>query len=96
MSRPAPTLPNMTNYTGPATVTADGTTIPVTAHLSHRPGSRDDWDGFLTAADGTPLLNVHEGRLRLPDGRESGFVRTRGGVPAGPIQVVGSSGEAFL
>jgi hypothetical protein len=85
----------MTNYSGPATVTADGNTIPVTAHLSHRPSNRDDWASLLTA-DGVALLNVHEGRLLLPDGREAGFVRTAGGVPGGPIQIAGSSGQAFL
>lgn len=87
----------MTNYSGPATVTTlDGATIPVTAHLSTRPSNRDDWAGLLTADDGRALLNVHEGRLRLPDGRESGFVRTQGGVPGGPIQVEGGSGEQLL
>jgi hypothetical protein len=86
----------MTTYSGPATVTTNGTTIPVTAQLSTRPSAREDWAGLLTADDGRALLNVHEGRLRLPDGRESGFVRTAGGVPGGPIQVVGSSGEQLL
>lgn len=89
----------MTNYSGPATVTtADGATIDVTAHLSTRPvGSRDHWIGTLTAAgDGRALLNVQEGLLRLPDGRESGFVRTVGGVPGGPIRVEGSSGDKLL
>jgi hypothetical protein len=87
----------MTNYSGPATVTADGTTIPVTATLTSRTAAgRDDWHGALTADDGRALLNVHEGRLLLPDGRESGFVRTAGGVPGGPIQIAGSSGETLL
>jgi hypothetical protein len=87
----------MTNYSGPATVTTlDGATIPVTAHLSTRPSAREDWGGLLTADDGVALLNVQEGRLRLPDGREAGFVRTAGGVPGGPIQIAGSSGEALL
>jgi hypothetical protein len=86
----------MNPYSGPATVTADGNTIPVTAHLSHRPSNRDDWAGLLTADDGVALLNVHEGRLLLPDGREAGFVRTAGGVPGGPIRIAGSSGDAFL
>ncbi|WP_354643902.1 hypothetical protein [Kitasatospora camelliae] len=87
----------MKPYAGPATVTTpDGATIPVTAHLSTRPSNRDDWAGLLTADDGVALLNVHEGRLLLPDGREAGFVRTAGGVPGGPIQIAGASGEALL
>lgn len=88
----------MTTYSGPATVTTtDGNTIPVTARLSTRPtGNRDDWAGLLTADDGLALLNVHEGQLRLPGGRESGFVRTAGGVPGGPLQVEGSSGDELL
>ena len=88
----------MANYNGPASVTThDGVTINVTAHLSTRPvGGQDDWAGLLTAEDGRALLNVHEGQLRLPDGRESGFVRTAGGVPGGPIQVAGSSGDGLL
>jgi hypothetical protein len=87
----------MTNYSGPATVTTpDGATINVTAHLSTRPSNRDDWAGFFTADDGRALLNVHEGQVRLPNGRESGFVRTAGSVPGGPIQVAGSSGDALL
>jgi len=88
----------MTTYSGPAIVTTtDDATINVTAHLSTRPvGNRDDWAGLLTADEGRALLKVHEGRLRLPDGRESGFVRTAGGVPGGPIQVEGSSGDKLL
>lgn len=88
----------MKPYTGPATVTTpDGATIDVTAHISTRPvGSRDDWAGLLTATDGLALLNVHEGRLQLPGGRESGFVRTAGGQPGGPIQVEGSNGNKLL
>ena len=85
----------MTPYRGPATVTTtDGAAIPVTAQLrTRRINGRSDWHGDLTAADGLALLNVHEGRLRLTDGRESGFVRTGGGFPGGPIQVEGSSGD---
>lgn len=87
----------MTPYCGPATVTTtDGTTIPVTADLrSRQVAGRADWHGTLTAA-GAALLNVHEGRLLLPDGRESGFVRTAGGMPDGPISVEGSGGEELL
>jgi hypothetical protein len=83
----------MTAYSGPATVT----TIPVTAHLRARQvNGRADWHGELIVADGLTLLNVHEGRLRLPHGRESGFVRTGGGFPGGRIQVEGSSGDELL
>lgn len=84
-------------YTGPATVTADGATIPVIVNLrAHNDAGRDNWRGDLTAADGVALLNVYEGRLCLPDGRESGFVRTGGGMPGGPIRVEGSSGDKLL
>lgn len=87
----------MTIYSGPATVHTDGATIPVTAQLQSRPlAGRADWHGELTAADGIVLLNVHDGRLSLPDGREAGFVRTAGGIPGGPIQVEGSSGDELL
>lgn len=88
----------MDTYSGPATVTTtDEINIPVTATIRlGRNGGRADWAGILTAADGLALLNVHEGRLRLPDGRESGFVRTGGGAPGGPIEVAGSSGDELL
>lgn len=87
----------MIPYAGPAVVTApDGSTIGVTARLSTRPSNVDDWAGVLSADDGVALLNVHEGRLLLPNGWESGFVRTLGGVPGGPIQVEGSTGEPLL
>lgn len=87
----------MTNYSGPATVTTpDGAIINVTARLStRRVGNRDDWVGFLAAADDRALLNVYEGQVSLPDGRESGFIRT-GSVPGGPIEVTGSSGDRLL
>lgn len=84
----------MTPYHGPATVTTpDGNIIHVTANLAGRTDQgRADWHGTLTAP-GPALLNVHEGRLQLPGGREAGFVRTAGGIPGGPIRVEGSSGE---
>jgi len=50
----------------------------VTANLSrHRNGLRTDWGGTLTPTlDVLPqLLNLREGTLRLPDGREVQFLR---------------------
>jgi hypothetical protein len=88
----------MTPYSGPATVTTtDGAAIPVTANLSsYRIPGRTGWHGTLAAA-GRALLNVQEGQVRLPDGRESGFVRIGGAMgPGAPIQVEGSSGDTFL
>jgi hypothetical protein len=87
----------MTPYSGPATITTpDGTTTHVTANLAGRTGPGvAQWYGTLQTP-GRALLNLHEGRLLLPDGRESGFVRTTGGAPGGPIRVEGSSGEELL
>ena len=87
----------MTTYCGPATVTTpDSTIIEVTATLAGRTDQgRADWHGTLTAP-GTVLLDVHEGQLRVPNGHESGFIRTAGGMPGGPIRVEGSSGERLL
>jgi hypothetical protein len=88
----------MTPYSGPATVTTtDGATIPVTANLrAYRIPGRTGWHGTIAAA-GRALLNVQEGRVQLPDGRESGFVRINGAMaPGAPIQVEGSSSDELL
>lgn len=73
------TLVGMSAYNGRAVIVAEGDAdAAVTANLSrHRNGLRTGWGGTLTPTpDGLQqLLNLTEGTLRLPDGREAQFLR---------------------
>jgi len=73
------TLVGMSAYKGRAMIVAGGEAeTAVTANLSrHINGLRTGWSGTLTPTpDGLQqLLNLTEGTLRLPDGREAQFLR---------------------
>ena len=69
----------MTTYAGPATVVLDpGTELPVNAHLrSTAIRGNSVWRGAVGSGEGEVLfhtLKAQTPRLRLPNGREGGFV----------------------
>ena len=70
----------MSAYNGQALVVGgNGADVPVTASLTSYPdGLHASWGGTLTPMpDGLArLLNLTDGRLRLPDGTEAEFLRT--------------------
>jgi len=70
----------MSVYKGRALVVGDnGADVPVTASLTSYPdGLHTSWGGTLAPTpDGLArLLNLTDGRLRLPDGTEAEFLRT--------------------
>jgi hypothetical protein len=68
----------MSRYNGQALIIGNDADVPVTASLASYPdGLRIGWGGTLTPAPGvlSRLLNLTEGRLRLPGGTEAGFLR---------------------
>lgn len=74
----------MNNYQGDAiALTPDGAEIPVTATLRKgTEGHRDAWRGVVAATSDEgrwALLNIGQGTLRLPSGREGSFIPSQSG-----------------
>ena len=91
----------MNAYSGPCVVIIeDETEVAATADLRHyRNGLRTDWRGTLAPApDGLKrVLNLTEGILRMPDGREARFVRpdTSDWVTNNQLSIIGQLDAPF-
>jgi hypothetical protein len=91
----------MTTYNGQALViVGDGIEISATVSLrSYRDGLHMAWGGTVTPAPDShqPLLNLTEGRLRLPEGVEAAFLRpdTSDLVRSSRMEIIGQDEPPF-